>query len=245
MPGLSTGKDINDKGDIVIDSTETRTKGRKFGRMSQRERDALAAILPIVKLSTECVMDKTDVFEREAPLYLEIGFGTGAFLLERAVSAPQHNFIGIEIYVTGIAKLLVNLISKDNPTVLSVTNVRVFNKDAKSVLINNIPPDSLDGAYILFPDPWHKKRHNKRRLINPEFAGVLFSRLRAGGSVIVATDSQDYAAKIESSFISAGFGSDSEALSDVDRTTYALKAIKENRQLRIYRFVKGDVQLQG
>ncbi|MBI5663934.1 MAG: tRNA (guanosine(46)-N7)-methyltransferase TrmB [Nitrospirae bacterium] len=170
---------------------------------------------------------------------MEIGFGSGAFLLEKAVSAPQHDFIGIEIYVTGIAKLLVNLISKDNAAELSVTNVRVFNKDAKSVLINNIPPGSLDGAYILFPDPWHKKRHHKRRLINPEFAGVLSSRLRAGGSVVVATDSQDYAAEMESSFISAGFVSDSEELSDVDRTTYALKALKEERPLKVYRFVRG------
>lgn len=223
----------------MIDITKTHTKGRKFGRMSRREHDALAAILPIVRLSTERVMDKKDVFGREAPLYMEIGFGSGAFLLEKAVSAPQHDFIGIEIYVTGIAKLLVNLISKDNAAELSVTNVRVFNKDAKSVLINNIPPGSLDGAYILFPDPWHKKRHHKRRLINPEFAGVLSSRLRAGGSVVVATDSQDYAAEMESSFISAGFVSDSEELSDVDRTTYALKALKEERPLKVYRFVRG------
>ncbi len=229
--------------DNLIDIRKTHTKGRKFGRMSRREHDALAAILPIVRLSTEAVLDKADVFGREAPLYLEIGFGTGAFLLEKAVMAPQHDFIGIEIYVTGIAKLLVNLISKDNPPALSVTNVRLFDKDARSVLINNIPPDSLDGAYILFPDPWHKKRHKKRRLINPEFAGILFSRLRAEGAVIVATDSQDYAAEIESSFISAGFGADSEALSDIDKTTYALKAVKENRQLRIYRYIKGNFGL--
>jgi len=225
--------------DKLTDIRKTHTKGRKFGRMSRREHDALISILPMVKLSTESVLDKKDVFGREAPLYLEIGFGTGAFLFDRAVRAPQHNFIGIEIYVTGIAKLLVNFISKDNPAVLSVTNVRVFNKDARSVLINNIPSDSLDGAYILFPDPWHKKRHKKRRLINPEFAGILFSRLKGEGPVIVATDSEDYAAAIESSFISAGFRLDSEDLSDVDKTTYALKAIKENRELRIYRFVKG------
>jgi len=225
--------------DNVTDIKKTHTKGRKFGRMSRREHDALAAILPIVRLSTESVLDKTDVFGRQAPLYLEIGFGTGAFLFEKAVSAPEHDFIGIEIYVTGIAKLLVNLIRGDNPAALSVTNVRVFNKDARSVLINNVLPDSLDGAYILFPDPWHKKRHHKRRLINPEFADILFSRLKAGGAVIAATDSHDYAAEIEGSFASAGFGTDAQELSEVDKTTYALKAIKDNRQLRIYRFVKG------
>jgi tRNA (guanine-N7-)-methyltransferase len=223
----------------VIDLKETKTKGRKFGRMSLKEREALVTVLPIVRISAESFIDKTAVFGREAPLFLEIGFGAGTFLSEKAAEAPQYDFIGIEIYVTGIAKLLINLISKDAPAALSVSNVRVFNKDARSVLTSNIPPGSLDGAYILFPDPWPKKRHQKRRLINPEFAGILFSRLKGKGSVIVATDSQGYAAEIESSFVSAGFETESEDLSDIKRTTYALKAFKENRPLRIYRFVKG------
>jgi len=227
----------------VIDFKETYTKGRKFGRMSRREHNALMTILPMVKLSTESVLDKQDIFGREAPLYLEIGFGNGGFLLEKAVTDPQHDFIGIEIYVTGISKLLVNLMSIDNPAALSVTNVRVFNKDAKSILINNIPPDSLDGVYVLFPDPWPKKRHKNRRLINPEFTRILFSRLKAEGPVVVATDSQDYATEIESSFISAGFVADRQRPSDIDKTTYALKAVKENRQLRMYRFLKGNVRL--
>ncbi len=226
----------------MIDVKETQTKGRKFGRMSRREHDSLITLLPIVRLSTESVLDKADVFGREAPLYLEIGFGTGTFLCEKAVAAPQFDFIGIEIYVTGIAKLL-TLISKDNTAALSITNVRVFNKDARSVLINNIPPDSLDGAYILFPDPWPKKRHHKRRLINHEFAGILLSRLKAEGSVFIATDSQNYAGEIESSFMSAGFVADRQELSDIDNTTYALKAAKENRQLRMYRFIKRNVGL--
>jgi len=227
----------------VIDLRETKTKGRKFGRMSLKERETLVTVLPIVRISAESFIEKTGVFGREAPLFLEIGFGTGTFLSEKAAEAPQHDFIGIEIYVTGIAKLLINLISKDNPAALSVTNVRVFNKDARSVLINNIPPGSLDGVYILFPDPWPKKRHQKRRLINPDFAGILFSRLKGKGSIIVATDSREYAAEIESSFVSACFETESEDLSDIRRTTYALKAFKENRPLRIYRFVKGNVHM--
>jgi len=227
----------------VIDLRETKTKGRKFGRMSLKEREALVTILPVVRLCTESVIDRTDIFGREAPLFLEIGFGTGTFLLEKAAESPQHDFIGIEIYVTGIAKLLINLISRENPAALSVTNLRVFNKDAKSVLINNIPPASLDGVYILFPDPWPKKRHQKRRLINPEFARMLFSRLKSNGPVIVATDSRDYAAEIESSFASAGFKMECEDMSDIRKTTYALKAFKENRPLRIYRFTRWNVRM--
>ncbi|MEW6601260.1 MAG: tRNA (guanosine(46)-N7)-methyltransferase TrmB [Nitrospirota bacterium] len=224
--------------DNVIETKKTYTKGRKKGRMSRREHDALASILPLVRLGTESVMDNADVFGREAPLYAEIGFGTGAFLFEKAVNTPQHNFIGIEIYVTGIAKLMVSLMRSDDPTGLSVNNLRVFNKDARSVLVNNIPPESLDGVYILFPDPWHKKRHNKRRLINNEFAGILYSRLKAEGFVTVATDSKDYAAEIESAFISSGFAADMQSFSNIDTTTYALKALKENRELRMYRFIK-------
>lgn len=229
--------------DNLLDIKKTHTKGRKFGRMSRREHDALRTILPMVKLSTEPVMDGTEVFGREAPLYLEIGFGNGGFLLEKAVTTPQHDFIGIEIYVTGISKLLVNLVSTDNPDALAVTNVRVFNKDAMSVLINNIPPGSLDGVYILFPDPWPKKKHKKRRLINPELAVILFSRLKTEGYVVVATDKQDYAEDIERAFISSGFRAVMEGPSEIDKTTYALKAAKGNKQLSVYRFIRADVRL--
>lgn len=226
---------------MTIKLMRTRTTGRKTGRMSKRGRNALSTILPLIKLSTESVMDKADVFGREAPLFLEIGFGTGAFLSEKAAAAPQHDFIGIEIYMTGIAKLLLNLISHDDPAALAVTNVRVFNKDARSILTDNIPPDSLDGVYILFPDPWPKKKHHKRKLINPEFAAILLPRLKAHGSVVVATDSEDYAAEIERSFASAGFVIEGEDLSDISRTAFALKAIKENRGFKRYRFVKAGI----
>ncbi|MDO8281679.1 MAG: tRNA (guanosine(46)-N7)-methyltransferase TrmB [Thermodesulfovibrionia bacterium] len=222
---------------------KTRTTGRKSGRMSKAGRSALSTILPLIKLCTESVMDKADVFGREAPLYLEIGFGTGAFLSEKAATAPQHDFIGIEIYVTGISKLLVNLISQEDPDALSITNVRVFNKDARSVLENNIPPDSFDGIYILFPDPWPKKKHHKRKLINPEFAAILFPRLKAQGYIVVATDSDEYATEIESSFASAGFVIEGEDLSDISRTAFALKAAKDNRQFNRYRFVKAGIRL--
>lgn len=226
---------------MTINVRKLRTTGRKSGRMSKAGRSALSTILPLIKLSTESVMDKVDVFGREAPLYLEIGFGTGAFLSEKAATAPQHDFIGIEIYVTGIAKLLVNLISQEDPTALSMTNVRVFNKDARSVLVNNIPPDSLDGVYILFPDPWPKKKHFKRRLINPEFAAILFPRLKAQGAIVVATDSVEYAAEIESAFASAGFVIEGEDISDISGTAFALKAAKDNRQFKRYRFVKAGI----
>ncbi|MBI4825813.1 MAG: tRNA (guanosine(46)-N7)-methyltransferase TrmB [Nitrospirae bacterium] len=225
---------------MTINVRKLRTTGRKSGRMSKRGRNALSTILPLIQLSTESVMDKADVFGREAPLYLEIGFGTGAFLSDKAATFPHHDFIGIEIYVTGIAKLLLNLMSPEDPTALSITNVKIFNKDARSVLENNIPPDSLDGVYILFPDPWPKKRHNKRRLITPEFTSILFHRLKAQGSIVVATDSDEYAAEIESSFASAGFVIEGEDLSDISRTAFALKAAKDNRQFQRYRFVKAD-----
>lgn len=219
------------------DRKKTYPKGRKTGRMSLKEREALTTVLPMIRLSSETALNKTEVFGRETPLYLEIGFGDGKFLFQKASNAPQCDFIGIEIYLTGIAKLLTKLISKDTPEALSLTNIRIFNEDARDVL-TNIPADFLDGIYILFPDPWPKKRHHKRRLINTEFASILFSKLKTNGFVIAATDFGEYATEIENSFLSAGFMIDSNALPDIEKTAYALKASEKKSELRIYRFVK-------
>lgn len=220
----------------MTDIKKTYTKGRKKGRMSLKEREALTTALPMIRLSPDTVFDKAEVFGREAPLYLEIGFGDGTFLFKKALNAPQCDFIGIEIYLTGIAKLLIKLISKDKPAALSLTNIRVFNADARDVL-TNIPENSLDGIYILFPDPWPKKRHHKRRLINAEFAAILFSKLRTKGFAIAATDSGEYAAEIERSFLSAGFMLDNNELPDVEKTVYALKATEKKTELKCYKFI--------
>ena len=222
----------------LTDFRETETKGRRLGRMSASERDVLDRLLPMVALNPECVLDRKKVFGRETPLFLEIGFGRGTFLLEKACLAPENDFIGIEIYRPSIAKLLKGLATMDGSEGPLITNLRVYNHNARYVLMDCIQENSLDGAYILFPDPWHKTRHRKRRLINPEFCSLLLSRLRPGGTAVIATDHTEYATKIEVAFDAAGFTLESKEMSDIWATAYALKARKKNRALSTFRFVR-------
>lgn len=222
----------------LTDFRETETKGRKSGRMSASERDVLERLLPQLSLSPEHVLDRKEVFGREAPLFLEIGFGSGKFLLEKARLAPENDFIGVEIYRPGIARLLKNLADTDSAKGPGAANLRIFILNARHMLIDCIPENSLDGVYILFPDPWPKTRHRKRRLINPEFCGLLQSRLRPGGSVVVATDHMEYAAEIERAFNTAGFTLECIDMSESWTTAYAMKARKKNNGLRTYRFVR-------
>jgi len=127
------------------------------------------------------------VFHRKAPLVVEIGFGNGDALLAAALASPVTNYIGIEVHRPGLGRLLRELEAK------GLSNVRVIDGDAKDVFRDVFPPASLDGVRIFFPDPWPKKRHHKRRLIEPGFVSLLAIRLKPGGYVHLATDWADYA----------------------------------------------------
>lgn len=131
--------------------------------------------------------DFDQVFGRQAPRVLEIGFGNGDALRFAAARDPERDYIGIEVHAPGVGRLL-NALETD-----AATHVRLYHHDAVEVLRNEVAEGSLDEVRIYFPDPWHKKRHNKRRLIQPEFAALLVSRLRVGGRLHAATDWQDYA----------------------------------------------------
>ena len=126
-------------------------------------------------------------FGRTAPLVLEIGFGNGEALRHAAPRDPGRDFIGIEVHAPGVGRLL-NALAEDG-----TGNVRVYHHDAVEVLEHEIADGSLDEVRIYFPDPWHKKRHNKRRLVNPGFAALLVRKLRPGGRLHLATDWHDYA----------------------------------------------------
>ena len=131
--------------------------------------------------------DFDEVFGRAAPRVLEIGFGNGDALRFAASQDPARDYIGIEVHAPGVGRLL-NALATDG-----AEHVRLYHHDAVEVLREEITEGSLDEVRIYFPDPWHKKRHNKRRLIQPEFAALLVSRLRSGGRLHAATDWQDYA----------------------------------------------------
>jgi tRNA (guanine-N7-)-methyltransferase len=133
------------------------------------------------------MQDLDAVFGRVAPRVLEIGFGMGQSLLEMAMAEPGADFIGVEVHTPGVGKLLHGVEER------CVENIRVYCHDAVEVLRDCIPGNSLDAVQIFFPDPWHKKRHHKRRLIQPPFVALLTPRLKPGGRLHLATDWENYA----------------------------------------------------
>ncbi len=130
------------------------------------------------------------VFGRRAPLVLEIGFGMGHSLLAMARATPEADFIGIEVHTPGVGRLFRALEDE------GLSNIRVFRHDAVEVIRDCIPGQCLDRVQIFFPDPWHKKRHHKRRLIQPAFVAALADRLKPGGLLHLATDWEPYAGQM-------------------------------------------------
>lgn len=161
---------------------------RREGRLTRAQQRALDELLPVYGVEqSDQVMDLDALFGRSAPRILEIGFGNGAALAAMATSQPQHDFIGIEVHRPGVGSLLQQLEQQ------SLTNVRVVCADAIEVLRNMLPEQSLDGACLFFPDPWPKKRHHKRRILQMEFVQLLRSRLKLDAIFHMATDWQNYA----------------------------------------------------
>jgi len=132
-------------------------------------------------------LDLDTLFARHAPHVLEIGFGNGEALAWASGHDPDRDFIGVEVHGPGVGRLMNALAARD------ARNVRVFRHDAVEVLERVIVPGALDEVRIWFPDPWHKKRHNKRRLIQSEFVALLATRMASGGLLHLATDWQEYA----------------------------------------------------
>lgn len=163
----------------------------RTGRMTPGQERALEEHWPRKGLLRENgMLDYATVFGRSASVVLEIGFGMGASLVEMAKAAPDKDFIGIEVHRPGVGKLL-HLMAEQG-----VENIRAYCDDAVEVLHQCIPDASLDGVQIFFPDPWHKKKHNKRRLVQAEFVQKLRVKLKRGGVIHLATDWQDYAGQM-------------------------------------------------
>ena len=158
------------------------------GRHTDAQKRAFDLHWPHLGLDyTGAPRDFDAAFGRQAPRVLEIGFGNGEQLLFAAQNEPQRDFIGVEVHGPGVGRLL-NAAAEAN-----LRNLRVYQHDAVEVLQHEVAPASLDEVRIYFPDPWHKKRHNKRRLVQPGFVGLLCERLRPGGLLHLATDWENYA----------------------------------------------------
>ncbi|MCL4469942.1 MAG: tRNA (guanosine(46)-N7)-methyltransferase TrmB [Gammaproteobacteria bacterium] len=161
------------------------------GRMSNAQTRALETLLPRWGIPyQESLLDLDAAFGRSAQKILEIGFGMGDSTATIAAAHPQNVYLGIEVHGPGVGSLLNQI------EALGLTNLRVIQHDAVEVLKHMIAPNSLDGVHIFFPDPWHKKRHHKRRLIQPELVALLCEKLKSGGYLHAATDWQEYAEHI-------------------------------------------------
>ena len=132
-------------------------------------------------------LDLRETFGRDAPVVFEIGFGMGDSLLSQALNEPDRDFVGVEVHKPGVGRLM------NEAKKAGVTNLRVICEDAVEVLSDGLGPQSLEGVQIYFPDPWHKKRHHKRRLVQLKFINLIAHRVRLGGFCHLATDWAPYA----------------------------------------------------
>jgi tRNA (guanine-N7-)-methyltransferase len=132
-------------------------------------------------------LDLHQAFSQSAPLIVEIGFGMGDSLLEMAIAAPDQNFLGIEVHRPGVGKLLHGIEAHN------VSNLKIVCDDASQVVSTGLSPESIDRLLLYFPDPWHKKRHNKRRLVQHEFVQLVRQRLKIDAEFHMATDWEHYA----------------------------------------------------
>lgn len=161
------------------------------GRVTGAQQRARESLLPRFGIPySPAPLDLDRVFGRAAPRILEIGFGMGETTTLIAAQHPEHDYLGVEVHSPGVGGLLKRVAE------LGLTNVRVIQHDATEVIESMIPPASLDGVHVFFPDPWPKKRHHKRRLIQPPFVALLASRMKRGAYVHAATDWEDYAQQI-------------------------------------------------
>jgi len=181
---------------MSVHPRQIRSFVRRAGRLTRAQQRALAELWPRYGLPSgdETASGKLDlpaIFGRTAPCVLEIGFGNGDALVAMAAAMPEQDFIGAEVHEPGVGHCLLAIERLD------LTNVRLVMQDAVELLRDRLPPGSLAGIHLYFPDPWHKKRHHKRRLVQPDFVALMASRLKPAGYFHVATDWPDYAEHIE------------------------------------------------
>jgi tRNA (guanine-N7-)-methyltransferase len=159
----------------------------RAGRTTPAQERALGELWPSYGIDVRGTLDLEAIFGRTAPRCLEIGFGAGEVIGSLAENHPHTDYLGIEVHRPGVGRLLLRA------QLGCLKNLRIICHDAVDVLRDHVPDRSLDEVLVFFPDPWHKKRHHKRRLIEAGFVSLVGAKLRAGGVLRLATDWQDYA----------------------------------------------------
>ncbi|HSG59418.1 MAG TPA: tRNA (guanosine(46)-N7)-methyltransferase TrmB [Woeseiaceae bacterium] len=172
---------------------------RRAGRLTASQQRALDELWP--RWGVDCAataLDLDALFGRHAPRVLEIGFGNGESLVRQAADHPEQDFIGIEVHEPGVGHCLLAI--RD----AGISNLRLISHDALDVLTRQIPPASLARINLYFPDPWPKKRHHKRRILQPSFVELCADRLISGGALHIATDWANYAEHIDETMAGSG-----------------------------------------
>ena len=160
---------------------------RRQGRLTPGQQLALDNHWATYCLDPKNDYDFAQVFGRDAPLFVEIGFGNGDSLAKMAAANPDKDYIGIEVHTPGVGHLLILLHEQ------GINNVRIYSHDAIEILEQKITDNSLSGVHLFFPDPWHKKKHHKRRIVRASFVDLLVKKLKPAGYFHAATDWENYA----------------------------------------------------
>ncbi|NUY57166.1 tRNA (guanine(46)-N(7))-methyltransferase [Salinivibrio sp. MA351] len=180
-----TKTELTEDGKVI---RKVRSFVRREGRLTKGQEQALNESWPTMGIDFDATeLDWQQVFGNDNPVVLEIGFGMGASLVEMAKNAPEKNFVGIEVHTPGVGACL--MAARE----AGVTNLRVMCHDAVEVFEQMLPKESLDTVQLFFPDPWHKKRHHKRRIVQLPFAEMVRDKLKMGGVFHMATDWENYA----------------------------------------------------
>jgi tRNA (guanine-N7-)-methyltransferase len=200
---------------------------KREGRLTPGQETAIKTAWPTFGLDAGTPINPTELFANDNPITLEIGFGNGESLVDMATNNPDRNYIGIEVHRPGVGHLLRRVLEKE------LRNVRVFDTDAIDVLQLAIPDHSLDCVQLFFPDPWHKKRHHKRRIVQTTFLDLIHAKLKTGGSFHAATDWENYAEHMMDRLNAHSGFANSIKTGYAERPNYRPLTKFENRGLRL------------
>ena len=201
---------------------------RRQGRITPGQQQAIDSLWKNYCLNPKKHYNYSEVFGRQAPLFIEIGFGNGESLAAMAAANPHQDFIGIEVHKPGIGHLMLRLDQ------LQLSNVKIYCHDAYEILEQRITDSSLDGVHLFFPDPWPKKRHHKRRIVRPDFAALITKKLKQNAYFHAATDWENYAEQMLTIFHQAsGMSNTCPQQSFCDRPDYRPVTKFEQRGLRL------------
>ncbi len=161
------------------------------GKMTSGQRKAVDKLMPIYAFDPDTLIDFQQLYGNDQPVWLDIGFGNGESIIHAAQLYPEVNFLGIEVHLPGVGHLLMAIEE------LGLTNVRIIRNDAVDMMQLYMADASLAAVHVYFPDPWHKKRHHKRRIMNQDFLDLVQKKLRSGGRLHYASDWQPYAEEVQ------------------------------------------------